>query len=188
MAKGRAGLLLALVAGLWLVPGTAGAHSELESSKPAEGARTNKPPNHIVLRFSEAPTADSVVKVSDECTKNLADDSFVAGNNFHVQIVGGTGGKYVVDYALISADDGHATEGTFSFTVKGPADCSADEPDDTAGNAGGNGDNNGDEDEAAPDTEPTSDEDDSSSPMIPIMIGGLGAIAIAAIARLATRK
>ena len=44
------------------------------------------------------------------------------------------------------------------------------------------------DDRAAPDTEPTSDEDDSSSPMIPILLGGLGAIAIAAVARLATRK
>ena len=139
MSKGRAALLLSLVSGPLLLPVAARAHSELESSRPADGARTNKPPDHIVLRFSEAPTDESVVKVSDRCTKDLVDDSFVAGNAFHVEIVGGTGGKYVVDYALISAEDGHPTKGKFSFTVKGPADCSAEEPDDTAGNGGDDG-------------------------------------------------
>jgi methionine-rich copper-binding protein CopC len=188
VTTGRAALFLVLLSGLLLMPGTARAHSELESSRPAEGARQKKPPDHIVLRFSEVPAEDSIVKVSDECTKNLVDDSFVAGNAFHAQLVGGTGGKYVVEYALISAEDGHPTRGTFSFTVKGPADCSADEPDDTAGNADGDAGNGNNDDGAAPDTEPTGDEDDSSSPMIPIALGGLGAIAIAAIARLATRK
>jgi methionine-rich copper-binding protein CopC len=166
------------------------AHSELESSRPAGGANLNNPPGHIVLRFSETPSKDSIVTVADGCTKNLVDDSFVAGKAFHAQIEGGTGGRYLVEYALISAEDGHATEGSFAFNVKGAADCSADEPDDKDdGASGGDKDQNDDADDtAAADTDPASDEDDSSSPMVPILIGGLAAIVIAAVARLATRK
>ena len=190
MTKGRAALLLAVLAVL-LFPVPARAHSELESSRPAAGAKLNKTPGHVVLRFSETPSDDSIVTVADGCTKNLVDDSFVAGKAFHVEVVGGTGGRYLVEYALISAEDGHATKGSFAFNVKGSADCSPDETaDDNDGDAaGGNDDQNDDADDtAAPDTDPASGEDDSSSPMVPILIGGLAAIVIAAVARLATRK
>jgi copper resistance protein C len=185
----RTGSMLAAAAALLLVlPTSASAHSELVGSRPADGSTVDKPPEHIVLSFSETPTNDSVVTVSGECSKNLADDSFVAGQKFHVQIVDGTGGKYEVNYSLVSAEDGHATEGSFSFTVKGPADCSKDES--KGGDTAGQGDPDDDaasDDEAASDTEPASDEDDSS-PLVPILLVGLGIIVIAALARFATRK
>jgi hypothetical protein len=182
---GRVGSSLAVLASFLLIPSPAHAHSELESSRPADGSKPKKPPAHIVLNFSETPAENSVVKISDPCTRNLVGDSFVAGKAFHVQIDGGTGGKYRVDYSLISAEDGHPTKGTFSFTVKGPADCSPDEPDDEPKNDKGNDD---DDVAASSDSDPASDEDDSSSPMIPIALGGLGLVVVAALARFATRK
>jgi copper resistance protein C len=188
VTKGRAALLLVVLAGL-LFPTPARAHSELESSRPADGAKLNKPPDHVVLRFSETPSDDSIVTVADGCTKNLVDDSFVAGRAFHVEIVGGTGGRYLVEYSLISAEDGHATKGTFAFNVKGAADCSADEPpEDKNDDSSGNDQKDDADDTAAPGTDPANDEDDSSSPVVPILIGGVAAIVIAVVARLATRR
>ncbi|MGH2755504.1 MAG: copper resistance CopC family protein [Actinomycetota bacterium] len=163
----------------------AGAHSELESSRPAAGTTVRRAPDHLVLRFSETPAEDSVVTVADRCTNDLVGDSFVAGQSFHVQLDGGTGGKYRVTYALVSAEDGHATRGNFGFTVRGPADCfpeDADEPDADAGDAAKDGDA-----AAAPDTDPASD-DDGSSPVVPIVLGGLGLVVLAGLARFATRK
>jgi copper resistance protein C len=188
VTKGRVALLLALMTALLLAPIRAEAHSELEASKPADGSTVNKPPDHIVLTFSEEPTQDSVVKVMDGCSKNLADDSFVAGNKFHVQIVDGTGGDYLVEYSLISAEDGHATKGSFTFSVKGEVDCSKDEPADDKKDDSKDDADTADQDQASGGTEPTSDEGDSSSPMMLILLGGLAAIVIAVIARLATRR
>jgi copper resistance protein C len=182
-SAGKGAVWLAVLCSFLLAPTPALAHSELESSRPADGSRPKEPPEHLVLNFSEPPSKDSVVTVSDPCTKNLVGDSFVAENAFHVQLDGGTGGRYQVSYSLISADDGHPTKGTFSFTVKGAAKCSSGQPDD--GPAGPADDPS---EAAASEGDPASDEDDSSSPIVPIALGGVGLVAVAALARFATRK
>ena len=188
MNRPRALIVIVLSLAALVVTTPARAHSELESSRPAADATVKKAPDHLVLRFSETPAKDSVVTVADRCTEDLVGDSFVAGQSFHVQLDGGTGGRYRVTYALVSAEDGHATKGNFAFTVKGPADCSADDADERDGPADdAAGDNDDPGDEAAPDTDPASD-DEGSSPIVPIVLGGLGLIVLAGLARFATRR
>jgi copper resistance protein C len=179
----RATLLLAaaLVA---VFPTAALAHGEIESTIPEADATLKKPPNHLIINFTEAPTKDAVFKVVDGCGTNVIDQAEVQERVGHIFLTSGAQpGKWKVSYKIVSAVDGHPTKGGYGLTVKGQTDCS--EPD-GSGNGGGNGNGGNGGAGAAGDTgAPAGAETDDggSFPIVPVALGTIAVVALAFLAR-----
>lgn len=176
--------LFALVAvfGLSVLSAPASAHGDIESTSPKRGATLKEPTDHVLINFTEAPTDNASVQVIDGCGTDLTQDVFVTQRTLHVLLDEGQPGRWQVAYRVISAEDGHKTNGSFNFKVRGQADCGGgeEEPDvdsETIGPDDGSGE------QAAPDGGPASDQK-SNLPLVAIFVGGLALIGIAALVRL----
>lgn len=108
-----------LVLGLFALAPAAGAHTELSSSEPADGAATAGPLNEVVLTFSEPVTLVGFGFEVEDPDGNLlvpdlssADDT-VFTLSFDPPL---SGGDVTVRYEVTSAD-GHVVSGSVSFTV-----------------------------------------------------------------------
>jgi methionine-rich copper-binding protein CopC len=104
--------------------GTASAHAELVSSDPKDGASLAKAPAKLILVFSEELQADgNLITVTDakgaqvdngDTTLDLSDPNRVT---LTITLKSGLGdGAYKVDWKNMSTD-GHAEEGSLSFSV-----------------------------------------------------------------------
>lgn len=179
--------LMAWVAflGFMAVMAPAGAHGDIESTFPERGASIKKPTDHVMINFTEAPTDNASVRVVDGCGTDLVDEVYVTDRTLHVLLDDGQPGRWEVTYRVISAEDGHKTNGTFPFRVRGSADCSSDgdNGNDTDADTETIAPGDDGDDQAAPDTNPTSDSG-GSLPLVAIFVGGLALIGIAALVRL----
>lgn len=166
-------------------PGHAWAHGEIDSAIPEPESSVGRPPNHLIINFTEAPTKDAVFKVVDGCGNELIDETktTVEDRVGHLYLdKGGQPGEWKVSYKIVSAVDGHPSKGSYTLDVQGKKDCSAPEPSE---DGGGNGGGAGGGDQAAGDGEPTSDTEDegSSFPIVPVALGTVAVIAVAFLAR-----
>ncbi|MEA2460347.1 MAG: copper transport protein [Actinomycetota bacterium] len=163
-------LALTLLSGALAVgPSTiAAAHGELESGTPKEGAVLQKVPKHAYLNFSEAPSDDSVLKVTDGCGRDVVKKLERFDITLHAELTPGQPGTWKMSYDVISDEDGHETEGSYNFKVQGTKDCSQD----TA-----SGGTDGTQASGSP-----LPGEDSSFPVVPVAIGALvligGAVAV----------
>ncbi len=112
-----ASLALALVLG---AP-EAAAHAGLTQSDPVAGARLGASPTDIRLTFSERPQASlSEVSVLDTNGASFSVGSVGGGDALslvaHVRTL--PRGIYTVNFRVVSAVDGHATAGAYSFGVR----------------------------------------------------------------------
>jgi methionine-rich copper-binding protein CopC len=142
-------------------------HGVLDSSLPRQGARLKKPPRHVRLTFTEAPTRQTSVKVRDGCGDDVVGSIVVAGDDAHVGLIKGQPGRYRVSFRVISSVDGHATKGRMSFVVAGERDCS-NEPDDK-------------ETQAAP--PPAETEDEGGAGLAWVAVGAAALVGLAVAAR-----
>ena len=124
--RGRLALVVA-VAGLWLLATgpAAAAHGSLLSSEPAGGSSLDRAPAAVTLRFSERPDPNlSTVRVLDSGGRIVAGGPArpVAGQPLELRVptAGLPAGGYTVSWRIVSAVDGHRTDGVFGFGV-GPA-------------------------------------------------------------------
>jgi copper transport protein len=124
--RGRLALLVP-VAGLWLLATgpAAAAHGSLQSSEPAGGSSLERSPAAVTLRFSERPDPSlSTVRVLDSGGRVVAGGPArpVAGRPLELRVptAGLAAGGYTVSWRIVSAVDGHRTDGVFGFGV-GPA-------------------------------------------------------------------
>ena len=171
-------LLLATCMLLLLGSGTALAHGELGKTIPEADSKLNKAPDHLIINFTEPPTKNSVVKVKDGCGDEITDSVSISDNVAHVFTDEGRPGKWKVSYEVVSAADGHKTDGGYGFTVTGKKDCSPEEPKNNDGENGNGGSGPG------PQANDGGDGDDGSSfPVVPVVIGRVGVIALALVAR-----
>jgi copper transport protein len=115
---------LAAVAGLWLLAtgSAAAAHGLLLSSDPAGGTSLERAPAAVTLRFSEPPDHDlSTVRVLDTAGQVVAGGAVqpVAGRplELRVPVAALPAGGYTVTWRIVSATDGHPTDGVFAFGV-----------------------------------------------------------------------
>lgn len=162
----------------------AAAHGDLVTSKPEAGATVKKPVDHIIINLTETPTENANVSVIDGCGVDLFDELFVTEKSLHVLLEDdGQPGEWQVSYRVISAEDGHKTNDSYSFTVKGQADCSDPEEPQDGDDVDDEGENEGDDGAAAPPAGPASDEG-GSLPIIAVIIGGLALIGIAVLVRM----
>lgn len=111
---------------------TAGAHTELDSTEPADGETVAGPVDEVVVSFSDPVTlAGDAFRVLDPQQRELSppsvsDDGAVYRLMFDPPLAGGPVG---VVYEVVAAD-GHVISGGFSFTVEAaPATTEADVPD-----------------------------------------------------------
>ena len=118
---------LAPLAGLWLLATgpAAAAHGVLESSEPAGGSSLERAPAAVTLRFSERPDPRlSTVRVLDSGGRVVAGGPArpVADRPLELSVpaAGLAAGGYTVTWRIVSAVDGHRTDGVFAFGV-GPA-------------------------------------------------------------------
>lgn len=173
-------LALLLVA---LVPGIARAHGDLESTIPEAGSKVDKAPDHIIINFTEPPTRASVVEVRDGCKDDIIDEAYFEERVAHVFLTDGEPGKWKVSYRVVSAADGHKTEGSYALTVAGKSDCSNEAPDDGGNGKDAGNDNGGDGDAGTASGPRGPAGNESSFPLVPVALGTVGVIALALVAR-----
>ena len=116
--------VLAAAAGAWLLATgpAASAHGSLRSSEPAGGSSLERAPAAVTLHFSERPDPDlSTVRVLDSGGRVVAGGPArpVAGRPLELQVptAGLPAGGYTVSWRIVSAVDGHRTDGVFAFGV-----------------------------------------------------------------------
>lgn len=183
----RAARSFFLVAALMLVvPSSALAHGELVTTKPADGSTNKKAPDHVRINLTETPSDKASVKVTDGCNTDVVDEVYTTGKTLHVLLDKGRPGNWVVDYKVISKEDGHKTASAFTFAVKGKVDCSAPaEPDPDEKNPS-DPDDTVAEDIGPDASAPSADE--TSLPIIPIAIGFAVLLGLAFVVRTVSSK
>lgn len=110
-------LALAMILGF---AGEAGAHDELASSDPAEGATVDVLPPNLELTFSNVPSGiGAQVQVLDASGTDWADGAVGIVDRTATQPLrsGAPAGQYTVNWRVVSSDS-HPIEGTFSFTTQ----------------------------------------------------------------------
>jgi hypothetical protein len=118
MTKLRLWLLLFAVLFIALPTGKAFAHAELQESSPAAGATLSEPVKEITATFSENIQPMSTLTVVDQANKQVKPDHIeVAGKKLTAAFSKALEqGAYTVQWQNV-ADDGHASKGSFTFTV-----------------------------------------------------------------------
>lgn len=104
---------------LLVVPSFAGAHAVLETTTPPWGAVVGATPHEITLVYDEdvVPAYARVAVVSGG-GQDLAGPPRVAGSVVVVPVRPGLAGSYTVRWKMVASNDGHVTEGAFSFGVR----------------------------------------------------------------------
>src|SRR4051794_35423675 len=135
--------LAALVAVLLAlaIPATASAHARLVSTAPQSGARLDRAPGAVTLRFDEAvETAFGALRVLDANGKRVDDGHIVrpgGGSVVSVALRRELGsGTYTAAYRVIS-DEGHPVWGAFVFRVGAGGPAPAPTPPPPASSPGG---------------------------------------------------
>ena len=108
-----------------LFSGVASAHALLDHSDPPENAILNQAPSQVRLWFTEDvnPALSSAVVVDKNNHEVDRKDSHISPTNtreIDVSLNQLPPGFYVVIWRTVSADDGHATGGSFLFRVRFP--------------------------------------------------------------------
>jgi methionine-rich copper-binding protein CopC len=180
------GLVVIAVALLGLSASAAFAHGETVKTDPEKNASLDAAPPVVTVDLTEPPTDGSLFEVTDGCGRNVAAHVIAEGNKLIAHLEAGQPGKWKAAYRIVSAADGHPSDGSWSFTVEGAADCndevgsttntpapteSATEPKDEAERVAGT---------------PASGSDDGGFPVIPVVVGTVAVLGAAAFVRAKT--
>ncbi|MBV8218713.1 MAG: copper resistance protein CopC/CopD [Solirubrobacterales bacterium] len=104
---------------LLAVPASAGAHAVLLTSSPGWEAVLGAAPRVVTLRYDEdVVPAYARVAVESPGGRDLAGPPRVTGSVVVVPVEAGRAGSYTVRWKMVASDDGHVTEGAFSFGVR----------------------------------------------------------------------
>jgi copper transport protein len=104
---------------LLALPSSAAAHASLETSTPRWGAVLATGPRAITLLYDEdvVPRYARVAVITPG-GQDLAGPPQVAGREVLVALRPGPTGSYTLRWQMVASDDGHVTEGAFSFGVR----------------------------------------------------------------------
>jgi copper transport protein len=104
---------------LLAVPVSAGAHAVLETSTPGWDAVLQATPSQVTLTYDEdvVPALARVAVVTGS-GQDVAGPPRVSGSVVVVPVRPGPRGSYTVRWRMVASDDGHVTEGAFSFGVR----------------------------------------------------------------------
>jgi copper transport protein len=131
--------LLVLLAALWplVSPTPALAHSQLLRSDPKAGTILDTPPQQITLEMSESiGTQFSTITLYDRSRKEQPLGPLTPVDNnpnkVKVDVTSPLGpGSYTVLWRVVSGIDGHLTQGTFAFRIRGTGASGTPEPEET---------------------------------------------------------
>lgn len=133
-----AGLAVALFALSALIAAPAFAHAAYSDSDPQDKETVDSPPEEVWAEFTEPVVDDSKLEVFDPCGRQVDHgDSVVTGYRITVGMSGEAAGLYTVRFAVVSAVDGHPTNGEFTFEAGNGAPCPGSEPASTGGEQDG---------------------------------------------------
>ncbi len=105
-----------------ILAGPAFGHAKLRSTLPAADAELSVAPKSVTLSFNEdVRLAVLSVAAGGREIPVTVDRSAAAASQVTVALPALAPGKYQVRWSVLAADDGHATQGTFSFTIVVPA-------------------------------------------------------------------
>ncbi|HTM68487.1 MAG TPA: copper resistance protein CopC [Candidatus Binatia bacterium] len=118
----RIAAALAVVAGLFGLPGFASAHATPVTYEPAASSVAATAPAQVRIDFSERvePAASSIVIYAPDGSRADAGDAAPEPGDARVLAVGvrdAGRGTYTASWQVVSADDGHFTKGAFTFSV-----------------------------------------------------------------------
>ena len=101
---------------------SAGAHAVLIGATPPLGAKLSGPPRALKLEYDEPVVPQfATVAVLTPRGQNIAGPAQVSGRFVVVPLRPGGKGSYTVRWKMVASDDGHVTEGAFSFGVRAAA-------------------------------------------------------------------
>lgn len=114
---GLAGCAVALLLSL---PSSAAAHAVLVTSAPAWNTIVRATPNQVRLTYDEdvVPQYARVTVFVGTSGRDVAGAPQVAGNVVTVALANGGTGSYTVRWRMVAGNDGHVTQGAFSFGVR----------------------------------------------------------------------
>lgn len=144
----------------------ASGHAALTSSDPEKGARLSAAPQSVIINYAEPPTSNARFAVLDGCDRDVTATIEVLNDTIQASLRDGQPGKWSVEWTVVSAVDGHATEDAVSFQVRGDPDCSQAAGDDGPAERSGS---------------------ESSFPIVPIAIATVLILALAVGLRLRSR-
>lgn len=103
-----------------LAPGSGLAHTTLVSSDPADGAVLRRPPQRVVLTFTQAPLAAGMALRATGPAGSFGLKPELNGTRVVADWPGTeNSGQYRVSFRVV-AEDGHPIEGSFAFRLTGP--------------------------------------------------------------------
>lgn len=163
----------AMAFGLMSIAAPAHAHGDIQRTDPEPLSTVRRAPRSVAVTFTEAPTAQAVMNVTDGCKRKVGQGVDVAGATATVRVATGQPGRWEVSYRVISSLDGHQTQGRYAFTVAGKKDCTPDEATDDPGDVPTEAAGRGDRDEP----------EGSGAPVVPIALGAAALIVVALLLR-----
>jgi copper transport protein len=113
--------LLLAIGVLVVTPSVASAHAFLIGSQPADGAQLGLAPAAVVLDFSENLNPTLSEATVSESSSRPVESRPIAAREIRVDLVTNAPGLYRVQWVAVSAEDGHTTQGTLTFTVEARA-------------------------------------------------------------------
>jgi len=164
------------------------AHGDIVSTNPKKSARVAMP-NVVSVTLSEAPVPQSKLLVTDGCGRNVTEQVSVEGDTLQASVGDAQPGKWKAAFQVVSAVDGHPTQSSWGFTVEGVADCDGDSDETTVDPSPAPEETEAavadpeETDSAAGETTNTSGSEESSFPVVPVVLGGVALVAVAAFVR-----
>ena len=155
-------VVLCIAASFIVLCAPAYGHSALTKATPKNGASLGTVPTTVEISYSEPPTTDIRFAVTDGCERDVARNVEVLNQTVTADVGSGQPGDWTVEWAVISAVDGHLTRDGVAFTVEGEVDC----------------------EQAAADETPTEEESGSTFPIVPVAVATLLILGVAAVVRL----
>lgn len=113
------------VTGLLFMAGTASAHAEFVASTPAPDSVLTAPPAQVTVVFTQAIMRSSTVTVIGPGGATVSGATVVSNNTATAPVQAAGPGVYQVQWANVSAEDGHERAGAFQFTVAAPVPAPA---------------------------------------------------------------
>jgi methionine-rich copper-binding protein CopC len=182
----RVGLCAVSAAAIvWLSMTAAWAHGDIVKTDPKKNAQVALP-QVVSVTLAEAPVPQSKLAITDGCGRDVTEEVLVQDETMQASIRDAQPGKWTATIRAVSAVDGHQTEDDWSFTVEGTADCDGDteEVEATDDSSPEPAESTHDETAAGDDTSTnTSDSEEGSFPVLPVIIGGVALVAVAAAVR-----
>jgi copper transport protein len=102
-----------------VAPSAAEAHAALVKAAPGSGAVIRESPKSLTLSFDEDVVPQYArVTVTGAGGQDLAGPPHVTGSTVSIPLRSAPAGSYTVRWRMVAKDDGHTTEGAFSYGVR----------------------------------------------------------------------